>query len=241
MLLSHYDWIRINHHLCKSSWNFLRRLYFSISKYICIFGNENICCISNSYFSQASPNCRAEAQYAFRLKKPIIPVRVQDGYIPDGWLGTVLFPFFLFYINPKRSTHSGRPVKIYLSFQDPFQNQYKLKDVDRLSWENPKENSIGPLRILKSFKEILPKMQKISIRQWVWTFSLPGSCWPTYFSPHCFRVPLLPDRPLPCPLSIRYISSVSLCYMAIFNEFQYFSGCLLYSDHICWSRSEDSY
>jgi len=29
----------------------------------------------------------AEAEYAYHLKKPIIPIRMEAGYMPDGWLG----------------------------------------------------------------------------------------------------------------------------------------------------------
>ena len=37
-----------------------------------------------------SPNCRAEAEYAFNLRKPIIPLILQKNYMPDGWLGIIL-------------------------------------------------------------------------------------------------------------------------------------------------------
>ena len=47
-----------------------------------------VLCFSEYY--KASPNCRAEAMYAFRLKKNIVPVRVQERYIPDGWLGFLI-------------------------------------------------------------------------------------------------------------------------------------------------------
>ena len=30
-----------------------------------------------------------EAEYTFRLRKPIIPLRLQPGYNPDGWLGAL--------------------------------------------------------------------------------------------------------------------------------------------------------
>jgi TIR domain len=37
-----------------------------------------------------SPNCRSEAEYAFKLRKQIIPVMTQEGYTPDGWLGIII-------------------------------------------------------------------------------------------------------------------------------------------------------
>ncbi|XP_072014355.1 uncharacterized protein [Amphiura filiformis] len=44
-------------------------------------------CFSRHY--KASACCRAEVKYAFKLQKPIIPVKVEKYYEPDGWLGIV--------------------------------------------------------------------------------------------------------------------------------------------------------
>ncbi|XP_035824677.1 uncharacterized protein LOC101851026 isoform X2 [Aplysia californica] len=45
-------------------------------------------CMSEKY--KESPNCRSEAEYAFSLQKPIIPLLMQLEYKPDGWLGILL-------------------------------------------------------------------------------------------------------------------------------------------------------
>ncbi|XP_064645514.1 uncharacterized protein LOC135498927 [Lineus longissimus] len=45
-------------------------------------------CMSESY--KESPNCRTEAEYAFKLQKPVIPLMMQKRYTPDGWLGIIL-------------------------------------------------------------------------------------------------------------------------------------------------------
>lgn len=46
-------------------------------------------CVSEKY--RLSENCQAEAQYAFRLRKPIIPLIVQEGYENvEGWLGFII-------------------------------------------------------------------------------------------------------------------------------------------------------
>ncbi|KAF6039144.1 hypothetical protein EB796_002542 [Bugula neritina] len=45
------------------------------------------------FFSEAyknSTNCRAEAEYAHEWEKPLLPVRVQPKYKPNGWLGFLL-------------------------------------------------------------------------------------------------------------------------------------------------------
>lgn len=44
--------------------------------------------ISQKY--KDSPNCRAEAEYAFQQQKNIVPLILQRGYRPDGWLGMIL-------------------------------------------------------------------------------------------------------------------------------------------------------
>ncbi|KXJ14094.1 hypothetical protein AC249_AIPGENE25222 [Exaiptasia diaphana] len=45
-------------------------------------------CISSKY--KESPNCRSEAEYAFQLKKNIIPLMVEKNFKPSGWLGMVV-------------------------------------------------------------------------------------------------------------------------------------------------------
>ncbi|XP_050407311.1 uncharacterized protein LOC126822433 isoform X2 [Patella vulgata] len=47
-----------------------------------------VICMSQKY--KDSPNCRAEAEYAFQLRRPIIPLIMERGYRPDGWLGFIL-------------------------------------------------------------------------------------------------------------------------------------------------------
>jgi len=37
-----------------------------------------------------SANCRIEGEYSYSLKKPIIPLMMQDNYKPTGWLGALL-------------------------------------------------------------------------------------------------------------------------------------------------------
>jgi hypothetical protein len=43
-----------------------------------------VICMSDNYY--LSPYCQAEAQYAFEKRRGLIPLRVQSGYKPDGWL-----------------------------------------------------------------------------------------------------------------------------------------------------------
>eukprot|EP00051_Salpingoeca_urceolata_P005621 m.75029 g.75029 ORF g.75029 m.75029 type:complete len:601 (-) comp14465_c0_seq1:306-2108(-) len=45
-------------------------------------------CMSESY--KASPNCRLEANYAHQRQVPFLPLMMETGYAPDGWLGLLL-------------------------------------------------------------------------------------------------------------------------------------------------------
>ena len=45
-------------------------------------------CVSQRY--KESPNCRSEAEYAYQLRKDIIPLMMQRNYKADGWLGMLV-------------------------------------------------------------------------------------------------------------------------------------------------------
>ena len=45
-------------------------------------------CVSQRY--KESPNCRSEAEYAYQLRKDIIPLMMERNYRPDGWLGLIV-------------------------------------------------------------------------------------------------------------------------------------------------------
>lgn len=47
-----------------------------------------IICMSDSYC--VSPYCRAEAQFAFEKQRTLIPIRIQTGYKPQGWLAFLI-------------------------------------------------------------------------------------------------------------------------------------------------------
>ena len=44
-------------------------------------------CVSDEYKEDVQG--RAEAEYAFQIGKPIIPVIMQKDYKPSGWLGNI--------------------------------------------------------------------------------------------------------------------------------------------------------
>jgi hypothetical protein len=45
-------------------------------------------CMNQKY--KESLNCRAEAEYVYQIRKPFIPLIMESGYKPNGWLGILL-------------------------------------------------------------------------------------------------------------------------------------------------------
>jgi hypothetical protein len=81
-----------------------------------------IICMSDSYC--VSPYCQAEAQYAFEKRRVLIPLRVQTGYKPQGWLAfTISGRMYVDFIKMNFET-------AYAQLLSEFhQNQANKKDV----------------------------------------------------------------------------------------------------------------
>ena len=58
-------------------------------------------CVSERY--KESPNCRSEAEYAYQLRKDIIPLMMQRKYRGDGWLGMLVGTKLWFDFNSQQS------------------------------------------------------------------------------------------------------------------------------------------
>jgi hypothetical protein len=43
----------------------------------------------------------SEAEYAFQLRKKVIPLKMERGYTPDGWLGFIVGAKLFFEFSPK--------------------------------------------------------------------------------------------------------------------------------------------
>ncbi|KAK4469826.1 hypothetical protein MN116_007338 [Schistosoma mekongi] len=52
--------------------------------------NSFVVCILYSKSYKESFNTKCEAEYAYHEKKPLLFLRVQTGYVPDGWLGFMM-------------------------------------------------------------------------------------------------------------------------------------------------------
>ena len=72
-------WIDVEN-ICGSS---LESMAKAIEESHCV-----LMCMTEKY--KESANCRLEAEYSVKLNKPIIPLIMEKGYQPDGWLGIIL-------------------------------------------------------------------------------------------------------------------------------------------------------
>ena len=62
-------------------------------------------CVSERY--KESPNCRSEAEYAYQLRKDIIPLMMQRNYTADGWLGMLVGTKLWIGFQSKQIVHSS--------------------------------------------------------------------------------------------------------------------------------------
>ena len=62
-------------------------------------------CVSERY--KESPNCRSEAEYAYQLRKDIIPLMMQRKYRGDGWLGMLVGTKLWFDFQSKHVLEQG--------------------------------------------------------------------------------------------------------------------------------------
>ena len=62
-------------------------------------------CVSERY--KESPNCRSEAEYAYQLRKDIIPLMMQGKYRGDGWLGMLVGTKLWFDFQSKQVLEQG--------------------------------------------------------------------------------------------------------------------------------------
>ncbi|XP_070209325.1 uncharacterized protein [Littorina saxatilis] len=74
-------------------------------------------CYSKNY--KNSQYCKQEADYANKLKKYIIPLKLQPGYDPTGWLGFIIGDKFFFDFT-KEALHQQKLQKLTQKVKDRF-------------------------------------------------------------------------------------------------------------------------
>lgn len=96
-------------------------------------------CFSEKY--KNSQNCRTEADYAYARQKKIVPLKMQRGYKPDGWLGALI------------------GAKLYIEFSPhyPFEAQMQQLRNQLKEAEEPPSPSPYP---------DTPKSKQVPVKQW---------------------------------------------------------------------------
>ena len=57
---------------------------------LCVEEDAAVVCYGISAAYKESVNCRMEAQYAFQQQTDMVPLMLEEGYSPKGWLGMLL-------------------------------------------------------------------------------------------------------------------------------------------------------
>ncbi|XP_055957483.1 uncharacterized protein LOC126821326 [Patella vulgata] len=106
-------------------------------------------CMSRKY--KDSPNCRAEAEYAHQLRKKVIPLIMENGYRPDGWLGMIL----------------GAKLFYDFSGKYPFESKMEglLKEIHQTMHGGEKTTTSFPPAIAPSYDDVDGPHDIVPIRQ----------------------------------------------------------------------------
>ncbi|KAL3855662.1 hypothetical protein ACJMK2_014869 [Sinanodonta woodiana] len=124
-------------------------------------------CMSQKY--KDSPNCRLEAEYAHKLNKNIIPLKMERRYEPDGWLG-ILIGTQLFY-----------------EFSGKYPFEAKLKDLLRgiqhcYENEDVKPRGVAVKSPLEKTVAVIREWTPERVNKWIEEQKLPKENFPEFTS-----------------------------------------------------------
>ncbi|KAK3103096.1 hypothetical protein FSP39_016402 [Pinctada imbricata] len=139
-------------------------------------------CFSQKY--KDSDNCRAEAEYAYQLKKTIIPLKMELGYKPDGWLGIMCGTKLFYDFSGKYSFESKITdlVKDIQSQRNRYQTSvagdtktspYIVLESTKPTFESTPDSAAGPSHVIKADENVM-KWREEEVQDWVHTNDLPG-------------------------------------------------------------------
>jgi hypothetical protein len=130
-------------------------------------------CITEKY--RQSVNCQAEAQYAFKLNKPIVPLIMQAGYNNvSGWLGIIMgdkifVDFCKYEFNESMSRLKKqielitKPLNTNLTNLLPLENIQKNNDEEQKNTDSPKNWTEDQVKdwflsknLIKIYEEVKP-------------------------------------------------------------------------------------
>lgn len=147
--------------------------------------NVIVVCFSENY--KNSQRCRTEAEYAFTRKKAVIPLKLENGYDPDGWLGTMIgVRFYIEFSNNCRFDGQMARLKDFLrKYVTIAPLDLNTSDSSRTSrptstpWrlaQTPWEMVSRGLSLRTPFKRV-QEWNKDDIEQWAAQYKLDGNAY----------------------------------------------------------------
>ena len=124
-------------------------------------------CVSHQY--KESPNCRSEAEYAYQLRKDIIPLMMQQNYKPDGWLGMIV------------------GTKLWIDLRNSFNVEAAIGKLKKELGDRGRENQGNYLTVehekpVEKGQELTPELSGVAdwtaneVKDWLKDIGLDGIC-----------------------------------------------------------------
>ncbi|CAF0829826.1 unnamed protein product [Rotaria sp. Silwood1] len=121
-----------------------------------------ILCMSDSY--KQSTYCQAEAEYAFKCKRRLLPLVMRQGYKPDGWLGFMIGSRI--YIDFGRYDFDTACEKLMTEINLQRQQAVPAVMIDPSDHEKPAEKISTAIKLVQENKkrspEIMPKNSAVN-------------------------------------------------------------------------------
>ncbi|XP_050391685.1 uncharacterized protein LOC126810559 [Patella vulgata] len=139
-------------------------------------------CMSRKY--KDSPNCRAEGEYAHQRRKKIIPLILERGYQPDGWLGLILGAKLFYDFSGKYSFQSRvggllKDIKIKVNSQldstTTASTATNVLDKHNKALVQVHQDVVYSTRRSLSSNTVIRSWTNDQIKQWLSTHKLSGS------------------------------------------------------------------
>ncbi|XP_062588039.1 uncharacterized protein LOC134249708 [Saccostrea cucullata] len=132
-------------------------------------------CYSKKYYD--SPNCRAEAEYAFQLRKPIIPLKMERTYQAREWLGFIIGSRLFFEFTDKYPFE----VKINALVKEILTRQKRevpekpiIPQTAQVPTEKTPESSNGKMVKVQA-SEVVKRWTESDVLRWINHHKLPSS------------------------------------------------------------------
>lgn len=132
-------------------------------------------CYSKKY--QESPSCRAEAEYAFKLRKPIIPLKMERNYEAREWLGLILGSKLFFEFTDKypfESKMSGLIKEVLSRQRKAIPEKPVISQAAPASTEGTGTFTSKPRRKSQA-SDAVKKWKQADVLRWINHHNLPSS------------------------------------------------------------------